>query len=533
MNSGFVKSLQSLAARPRALFVVSLVLILALKWPALVQPPVWDEAASVFPAAITLVRSGFDFGALAGLPGYAQGGPNCHAFSLVTWYTACVLALTGGGTLAWVILHAVQFVMGALFLTVLLLLARPLVGAPVALVVAAAAFCQPMIGVQFGYMYLEVPMLALSTAAFLAYARGRYGVTAVLITLAVWCKETGVIAAGALILAPLVEGPRWRPAMRRAALLAVGPLAVMACNMLIFVPAAPPRALGVLQSITFTLRLTRNTYLQYVPDVFLCAAGGLLLALVMLPAACRELGAGRPDAAAAADDEARARRRTRFLAAATVVLFCGFHFIAVPIQVGDFAFLPRYLVQLLPFAFLLFAGGARRLFSERATVMTGLLVVGLFLANRSGWLYGYQKIPFDNAFGLAERSEEYLDAYLAQRDGVRALAALPPEVPLFYSLPEHYLLQYPEMGYAPGPLAQGHCLFHEAPYNRPKLQDFPPQFYLFYFYPWLGGQQARHVAAQAQQSPDHRLEEVAVYRHGRYYSVIMRVGPVVPPSPPP
>ena len=67
-----------------AQFLVALLGILALKWPTLDQPPVWDTAMGLFPAAITLAGNGFDVAELFGMPGFFQGGPNTHSASLVT-----------------------------------------------------------------------------------------------------------------------------------------------------------------------------------------------------------------------------------------------------------------------------------------------------------------------------------------------------------------------------------------------------------------------------------------------------------------
>ena len=58
-----------------ALFLGLFAIILALKWPTLTEPPLWDAAMSVFPAAITLEEHSFDYGYLLSQPGYSDGGP--------------------------------------------------------------------------------------------------------------------------------------------------------------------------------------------------------------------------------------------------------------------------------------------------------------------------------------------------------------------------------------------------------------------------------------------------------------------------
>ena len=52
--------LDRLASSPWLLFASTSALILALNATVLTEPPAWDGAASIFPAAIYLYESGFD-----------------------------------------------------------------------------------------------------------------------------------------------------------------------------------------------------------------------------------------------------------------------------------------------------------------------------------------------------------------------------------------------------------------------------------------------------------------------------------------
>ena len=58
-----------------ARFCLVFLLVLLLKWNTLLQPPVWDTAMGLFPAALTLAENGFDLMELLGMPGYADGVP--------------------------------------------------------------------------------------------------------------------------------------------------------------------------------------------------------------------------------------------------------------------------------------------------------------------------------------------------------------------------------------------------------------------------------------------------------------------------
>ncbi len=77
------------------LFCVWLGIIFFLKWPSLTEPPVWDAAFGLFPAASELANNGFNVLSLLQQPTYHNGGPNCHAESIVTWLTAAVLCVWG------------------------------------------------------------------------------------------------------------------------------------------------------------------------------------------------------------------------------------------------------------------------------------------------------------------------------------------------------------------------------------------------------------------------------------------------------
>jgi len=89
-------------------------IIFILKYQALNQPPVWDTAFSVFPAAITLSETGFDLLNLLKMPGYLEGGPNVHANSIITIITAVMISLFGKTNFLFPILHMIHFLIAAI-----------------------------------------------------------------------------------------------------------------------------------------------------------------------------------------------------------------------------------------------------------------------------------------------------------------------------------------------------------------------------------------------------------------------------------
>ena len=137
-----------------AQFLLALIVIIALKWPTLDQPPVWDTAMGLFPAAITLAGNGFDVVELLGMPTYLEGGPNTHSTSPVTLTTAFVLKVSGGGGRALVILHLLHFAGTAMALVFLFRLARPVFGSLGTFLLCLSVLLHPVFSAQVGFLYI-------------------------------------------------------------------------------------------------------------------------------------------------------------------------------------------------------------------------------------------------------------------------------------------------------------------------------------------------------------------------------------------
>jgi hypothetical protein len=108
--------LDQLEKHSYARVIFAFCIVLSLNLSIITQPPVWDSAASIFPAAIYLSNNDFSFSKLLQEPGYASGGPNVHGLTLGTLITAVVFKISGGGTAALVSLHLIHFLMASLAL---------------------------------------------------------------------------------------------------------------------------------------------------------------------------------------------------------------------------------------------------------------------------------------------------------------------------------------------------------------------------------------------------------------------------------
>ena len=143
-------------------------IVFALNLSVLTQPPVWDSAASIFPAAIYLSNNNFNFLDLLREPGYASGGPNVHGLTVGTLITAVVFKITGGGTAALVSLHLIHFLMASLALVSFFNLTSVSLGKLNSLLLCFAILIHPVVLTQTRYMYLEIPLL-LFTVNAIAY----------------------------------------------------------------------------------------------------------------------------------------------------------------------------------------------------------------------------------------------------------------------------------------------------------------------------------------------------------------------------
>ena len=133
---------------------------------------------------------------------------------------------------------------------------------------------------------------------------------------------------------------------------------------------------------------------------------------------------------------------------------------------------------------------------------------------------------------LTERSNAYRRLQSIQMEAVRFLEALPEGTPVYYGHYEHYLLSYPELGYASAPLSNGHNFSVESLAELVRAESFPPCVYTLFNYPWSGGEKIRGLIRFAAESPDRSSEIVREFRDGRYVIVLVliRNGDAVCPS---
>ena len=518
------------AAAATTRYAVALALVLAVKWGSLTEPPFWDTAMGLFPAAITLAGNGFDLIELLGMPGYLDGGPNAHGTSPVTLATALVLMLVGTGPAAFVVLHILHFAVAAWALVLLFRLTLPLFGRLAAALLCVAVLLHPTFSAQVGYLYMEVFLFLCAVAAVDAWVRGRLWTAVVWGGMAFATKETGIIVPAALAVAALLE----RRAIREKALRV----------LLLFAPAALWTAL-----VVGLERIARaGTEVELVPplDSFLGVGAYLRRFLLNVPDLMLYFAVffvalvafARPMAGALRAEPMEPSGRppeqhellVMGLTGSVVVFFTLLFMVALPVVAGFTIVLPRYYVMILPFLLLwvgLFVKRRTAGRSDSAPAGAFLVLAAVFWLNSGGALY-----PMDvdtegpgNDPPLTERSNAYRRLLALQLEAMEALESLPPDAPVYYGHFEHYLLQYPELGYASGPLPEGHNLAVEDLHGLlGEGRPFPPCVYALFSYPWLGGEMILDLIRIAEARPDLTSEVVREIRDGPYAILLVAIG---------
>ena len=211
-----------------------------------------------------------------------------------------------------------------------------------------------------------------------------------------------------------------------------------------------------------------------------------------------------------------------------IVFFMLLFLVALPVATAFTMVLPRYYVIILPFLLIWVGYGAKRLLGRRLTspaAVCFILLSAFFALNTSGALY-----PLDidtkgpgNDPPLTERSNAYRRLLALEVDAIQALEELPPGVPVYYGHYEHYLLQYPGLGYASGPLPNGHNFSVESLAELIGGEPLPPCVYALFNYPWLGGEKILGLIRFALATPGLSAEVVREFRDGRYVIILLRI----------
>ena len=512
-------------------FLAALALVVGLKWHTLLEPPVWDAAMGLFPAALTLSANGFDLLEVLAMPGYLEGGPNTHSASLVTLLTALVLRVTGGGgPTSFMVLHLLHFSAAAYALVVLYSFSKPVLGRVSTPLFCLAALLFPLFSVQVGHLYLEVPLFLCAVSALHAWTDGRFWPAVLWATAALAVKETGIIVPATLGVAALLEDREARLKVKRMALVMAPPFLLAISTWLLTrmaaagSPDAPrtPSLEDLLQGLPHYL----DRFLLNVPDLLVFIAVFVVAVSVFGPRVFRTLRS-EPTASEDRDPQSRAQLVLGY-SGMLIVLFFLLFLVALPVLFEFTIVLPRYYAVIAPFLLLWLGYAVERALSPRlpsATPICFVLLSAFFAVNSSGALY-----PLDidtegpgNDPPLTERSNAYRRLLALEIQAVRALQELPEGTPVYYGHYEHYLFNYAGLGFANTPLSNGHNFWVESLAELIREEPMPPCIYALYNYPWLGGEKIRGLIGYADVDDDLSGEIVEEFRDGRYSLVLARI----------
>ena len=513
-----------------ARFSLVFLIILILKGNTLFQRPIWDTAMGLFPSALTLAENGFDLVELLGMPAFEEGGPKVHSTSPVTLATAVVLRISGGGPRGLLILHLLHFAGAALALLALFRLARPVFGSGTAVLLCASVLLHPTFSTQVGYLYLEMPLFLFTVLALLAWTERRFWPAVLWATLAYATKQTGIIVPATLAAAMLMERhPLAEKAKRVGQIIAppvlwtvvfavLGRLAVSRSDDYAFLPS--------LDAVFGGIGSYLARFLLNVPDLFVYIVAFFVAGVVF---ARPIFGALRAEPV---EPSTRGREHQELLvlgySGVLIVFFILLFMVVLPVAVGFTIVLPRYYVVILPFLLLWLGCGVKRLLGSRLdspAVVCFLILSGFFALNTNGALY-----PIDidtegpgNDPALTERSNAYRRLLALEIDAIEALEALPDGLPVYYGHYEHYLFEYPGLGYSSGPLSNGHNFSVESLVDLIRGEPMPPCVYVLLNYPWLGGEKILGLIRFAETTPGFSAEVVQEFRDGRYVIILARI----------
>ena len=510
------------------LFLIWMAIVVVVKCHVVLDPPMWDAAFGLFPAAAELADNGFDLPKLLHQPVFYEGGPNCHAESIITWLTAGVLYACGKGSTSFVVLHFLHFAAAAWTLAVLFKFTAECCGRREAWLVCAALLACPLFSVQAGAMYFEMPLAACAVSSLVAYANGQVRRAIVWSVLAVLVKQAGIVVPAALMAAFLLRSESWP---KRLALVGATSIPAFAAAVV------PLLGTALLDSVSKPPQFGNwwafmshhhMPYLKSIPDISLACATYVICGAVLGGVAWKSLRAASPavpshmdTSALAADSALNASERCRSTESVAgwdrssllfsvgllqILAFAGFFFVVPYLSHLEFFCLPRYFVFLLP---MLFFGLAHLSVTvSRRLASAGLvLVIVWFVLNRDGAWYPPMQ---PNNGAIAERSGSCRWLAENQRIVVSAAARLPVDSLLLYGLPEHYFLSHPWMGYADRMHPGGRCvtLAGERPVSL-KVADLPDRFYVILDASFLGGRDLRAILREAGDDPCRRVRVIA------------------------
>ncbi len=489
------KSQENLFVRPWMVAVAIGLTFVILRFGVLNQPPVWDGAMGMTPAALTLEAMDFDISRLLELPDYQGGGPNVHALSLATWFVAVAIRLAGSYQAALPFLHMVSFALiGTLAAGVFRAVQTTTSSNSLAWVASGTAVVFPPMVVQASDVYLDLPLAVGLTWAFAYLIEGRLGYSIALLTLAAAIKPSAMIAI------PPTLYFIWRSEERTTKSLLLLVPAFMSVLPLIanagLRASEGPSVDTTLSTFWYTL-----TFLSRMPILI-----GLLLFLSVLPLVARTQ--------MRTDRESWLILLTSLLYPISFIYF----FLFSPLASRGVTGLPRYTTMFLPIVVVGLCVGTTMIIGRRKALLVCLAVACVFSLN----LFGDFEPLSSNAFWMAERSLAYENLLDVQIEAFYLFAEQARTMPSLYDHFAHYRIKYPETGWIDTQILSGHNLNLEKDIGGDDLPDLPDEFVMLIEGNWLGGLQLQDIRDRARNNPDYSVDIIET-KQGEFSSQVVIV----------
>ena len=441
-----------------------------------------------FPSAIFLYKNDFDLNSLASKPGWSDGGPNVHAFSIVTWITAVVMTITKSPESTFLILHLLTFTTMAWALHHLFRIAEAMTNSSgIAIVCCFSTLLCPIVLVQTGYMYAEIPVLACSTAAISAWFQGRKKWAVFWCGIAMFMKTTAIVPVVCIAIALICGYQVHRRYGNIVALAIPVILKVFLINRIFIHKPAPLFPLYIAKPFA-SLKIR----LYHVPDVSLM----LFFSLLILILRWRLIFSGIRSNAPSPEKFRQSGRSIVLLLTPVFVLGIIFQ-----LKGHHSWFLPRYATIIIPFALLSISYILFQEFGKPIAIIFFLMITVFFLLNYDGHFYPSQ----NTAFSIVERSHQYRHFQQVQIQGLRAFAMKPKKVPGYYCRDAGYMASDPMMGYLKDTIPNTYPIYFE-PYRSRKIEDFPDHFFLFYSNQGHGCEFIYRIMTEINKSDDWEIE---------------------------
>lgn len=425
-----------------AVIVAPVMYSLVINVSALNNPPAWDSAVTVSPAAITIAELDFDIWDVAQLPSSPDGGPSTHATSIYTIGLAALIAFLGPSS-AFYVAHLSSIALVGALAAGTYILARERASVGVSALAAVTVSIVPVVVQQAADVYIDLPLAVVTTFACWTSCRRWFWSTAGLVLLGVAIKTSGVF------LLPLLLFARPAEKLLRRHLAHVAGAGLVASFPFLLALATTHRFAGGARNplVTWPLLRSSASLLVITTDVF------ILLAVY----AVVTYGRARSDLL---------DRVTK----ASAILVAGFFaaHMATMLLSGTIAILPRYYIAIVPaiVATLLpiqREKGQRSSFTYLVGVGFTIVLAGFSLLNVRGDFYPR---PNDDFYVIAERSTRAQTLLELQMLGTKQLVAT--DLPVLVERQVFFQLEYPEMGYVDEMPDQIIPVFFAPPDNVPE-----------------------------------------------------------------